>query len=384
MKNISILGATGSIGEQTLDVIRNQKKDFSLIAVAANTNYNKIIDIINEFDPKYVSMMDEISARIVNDYCRKNNLSIEVMSGMDGLTAIASLESVDMVVTSLVGMVGLLPTLCAIRQGKDIAIANKETLVVAGELVMREAEKNKVKILPVDSEHSAIFQCIHGNNIAEVSKIILTASGGPFRGRTMKELQNIPYKEALKHPNWSMGKKISIDSATMMNKGLEVIEAHWLFGKEFDDIDVVVHPQSIIHSMIEYCDGSVVAQLGNADMRLPIQYALNYPKRRESIVHRLSLTSIGKLTFEEPDRNTFKCLDLAYYAGKEGKLMPTILNGANEACVDMYIKGIINFSQIPCIIEECMNKFTYDNDFCIDNIIQTDAKVKEYILKKYN
>ena len=271
MKNISILGATGSIGTQTLDVIRHSNKEINLIGISANSSVNKIIDIINEFSPKYVAMMDEKSAEEVREYCLSNNLNITVYSGIEGLEKIASLEEIEMVVTSVVGMIGLRPTLKSIEAKKDIALANKETLVVAGELVMKKAKEMNVDILPVDSEHSAIFQALNGYTEKDVSKIILTASGGPFRGKNIDFLKNVSVEDALKHPKWNMGQKISIDSATLMNKGLEVIEAHFLFNCPYEDIEVVVHPQSIIHSMVEYKDASVIAQLGSTDMKLTIQ-----------------------------------------------------------------------------------------------------------------
>lgn len=384
MKNISILGATGSIGTQTLDIIRTDSENFKLVAVTANTNYKKIIEIINEFNPKLVAMMDNNSCNIVRSYCSDNNKNIEVLSGIDGLTAAATLSEIDIVVTSVVGMVGLVPTLSAIKCGKDIALANKETLVVGGELVIEEVQNSKVNLLPVDSEHGAIFQCLQGNNRKEVEKLLITASGGPFRGRKRDELFNIPPEAALKHPKWNMGKKISIDSATLMNKGLEVIEAHWLFGIGFDKIQVVVHPESIVHSMVEYCDGSILAQLASTDMRLPIQYALNYPKRARGIVQKLNFYEIGKLSFEKPDMNTFGCLRLAYEAGKKGGNLPTILNGANEASVELFLKNKISFLQIEEIAEECLNKFEYIKKIDIETILDTDQKVKNYVKEKYD
>lgn len=384
MKNISILGVTGSIGTQTLDVIRKHKDDFKLIGISAHTNYIKVIEIIEEFKPTYICITDKETSFRVKEYCSSNGIIVEIFSGIDGMSKISSSEEIDIVVTSVVGMVGLIPTLSAIRSHKTIALANKETLVVAGELVMQEALKNGVSILPVDSEHSAVFQCIQGNANSAIDKIILTASGGPFRGKTAEELSLVTVGDALKHPNWSMGRKITIDSATLMNKGLEVIEAHWLFNKSFNDIKVVVHPQSIIHSMVEFCDGSIMAQLGSADMRLPIQYALNYPARKQSVIKRLDLTEVGNLTFEKPDLGTFKCLKLAYDAGVEGGLLPTILNGANEACVEMFLNNRISFMQIADIIEECMVKFDYNKQVSVENIIDLDSKVREYIIKKYN
>ena len=293
MKNISILGATGSIGTQTLDVIRNSSEKINLIGVSANSSVNKIKEIIIEFNPKYVAMMDKDSAKIIRGFCNDKYPNIQVFDGMEGLIKIASLEEIDTVVTSVVGMIGLKPTMAAIEAKKDIALANKETLVVAGELVMNKAKENNVKILPVDSEHSAIFQSLSGYKNKDIKKILLTASGGPFRGKTMNDLKDVTVKEALKHPKWNMGQKISIDSATLMNKGLEVIEAHFLFDCDYDNIEVIVHPQSIIHSMVEYKDASVIAQLGSPDMRLPIQYALNYPERKEMIANPVNFYKLG-------------------------------------------------------------------------------------------
>ncbi|WP_054199577.1 1-deoxy-D-xylulose-5-phosphate reductoisomerase [Clostridium baratii] len=385
MKNISILGATGSIGTQTLDVIR-KTEGINLIGVTANTSVKMIKEIIDEFSPKYVGMMDENSKNEIDTYVKENNLDIEVLFGMEGLKKIASLEEIDTVVTSIVGMIGLEPTIEAIRHKKDIALANKETLVVAGELVMNEAKKYGVKILPVDSEHSAIFQSLRGNSYESIKKIILTASGGPFRGKTIHDLKNISVAEALNHPNWSMGRKITIDSSTLMNKGLEVIEAHWLFNCDYDNIQVVIHPQSIVHSMVEYVDNSIIAQLGSADMRLPIQYALNYPDRKESVSNGIDFYEISKLTFEKPDMDTFKCLKLAFEAGKHGKLMPTILNGANEEVVQLFLDEKIEYLSIGDIIEQCMEHFKEEakGEVTLENVISLDKKVKEYVRQNYN
>ncbi len=385
MKNISILGATGSIGTQTLDVIR-KSNNINLIGITANTSVDKVKDIIDEFNPKYVGMMDKKSKDEIEKYVKEKKLAINVFEGIEGLNKIASLDEIDTVVTSVVGMIGLEPTINAIRSKKDIALANKETLVVAGELVMKEAKKYGVKILPVDSEHSAIFQSLRGNSIKELKKIILTASGGPFRGKKIEDLKNISLEDALNHPNWSMGRKITIDSSTLMNKGLEVIEAHWLFNCEYDNIQVLVHPQSIIHSMVEYKDNSIIAQLGSADMRLPIQYALNYPSREKSIANGINFYEIANLTFEKPDIETFKCLKLAFQAGKHGKLMPTILNGANEEAVDLYLNKKIKYLQIGDIIEHCMEYFKKEGEgeVTLENVISLDKKVKEYVRKKYS
>jgi 1-deoxy-D-xylulose-5-phosphate reductoisomerase len=383
LKYISILGATGSIGTQTLEVLSQEKDSFYLEGISANKNYDGIIKIINKFAPKYVAVMDGITYTRVDEYCKNSNLSIEVIYGLNGLNKIATLPNVDIVVTSIVGMIGLVPTLNAIRAGKHIALANKETLVVGGELVIAEAKRNNVMILPVDSEHGAIFQCLQGNKTEEVKNIILTASGGPFRGKRIEDLMNVSSSDALKHPKWNMGKKISIDSATLMNKGLEVIEAHWLFDMDYENINVVVHPQSIIHSMVEYKDGSIISQMGTTDMKLPIQYAINYPERHRRVVDRLDFYKIGSLTFEKPDFETFKCLSLAYEAGKIGGTMPAILNGANEVAVELFLRNRIKFLQIANIIEECMNKFTYVSKFTVDDIIETDNVVRQYVYDKY-
>ncbi len=382
MKKLSILGVTGSIGTQALDVIKNSNGELKLIGVTANSSVEKMIKIIEEFDPKYVGMMDKTCAGEIKEYCDKNNKSTIVLSEMKGLNKIASLEGIDIVLTSLVGMIGLEPTLEAIKAKKDIALANKETLVVAGELVMSEAKKNNVKILPVDSEHSAIYQSLRGNDLKTLNKIILTASGGPFRGKKICDLNDISVDDALNHPKWNMGRKISIDSATLMNKGLEVIEAHWLFECDYDNIQVVIHPQSIVHSMVEYCDGSIIAQLGAADMRLPIQYALNYTERKNLIAKTLDFYEVSQLTFEKPDLETFKPLKLAFKAGKQGGLMPTILNGANEAAVALFLDEKIEFLDIFNIIENCMNRFEEETKkpLTLENIIELDKKVKKYVV----
>lgn len=385
MKNISILGATGSIGTQTLDVIRKSCGEIKLIGITANSSVDKVKEIIEEFNPKYVAMMDINSAKEIEEYCIENYPKIKVYSGIEGLIKIAVLEEIDTVVTSVVGMIGLKPTIAAIEAKKDIALANKETLVVAGELVMNKAKEYNVNILPVDSEHSAIFQSLSGYENKDINKILLTASGGPFRGKKLDDLKDVTVKEALKHPKWNMGKKISIDSATLMNKGLEVIEAHFLFDCDYDNIEVVVHPQSIIHSMVEFKDASIIAQLGSPDMRLPIQYALNYPERKEVIAKPLNIFEVGALTFENPDLDTFKCLKFAYEAGKIGGLAPTILNGANEEAVALLLEEKIKFIQIAEIIEECMKVFkeNYYDELTLDNIIELDKKVREYIRNKW-
>ncbi len=385
MKKISILGVTGSIGTQTLDVVRNSD-DIKIIGISANSSTEKMKEIIKEFKPKYVAMMKEECAEELKEFCNENSFEIEVYSGLDGLVKISVLDEIDMVVTSVVGMIGLVPTIKAIKAKKDIALANKETLVVAGELVMKAAEENGVKILPVDSEHSAIYQSLRGNDLSTLKKIILTASGGPFRGKKEEELKEITLEEALNHPNWSMGKKITIDSATLMNKGLEVIEAHWLFNCDYDNIQVVVHPQSIIHSMVEYTDGAIIAELGSADMRLPIQYALNYTERKKEVAKSIDFYEISKLTFEKPDMDTFKCLKIAYEVGKRGGLLPTVLNGANEVAVQLFLDRKIKFLEIAEIIEKTLREFKDEckKELNLDNIIALDKKVRNYVINEYN
>lgn len=386
MKKLSILGVTGSIGTQTLEVIRKSSGLFELIGITANTSVDKIKQIILEFKPKYVGMMDIESSIEISDFCKNNNINTEVYSGIDGLIKIATLKEIDIVVTSVVGMIGLRPTIKAIKAKKDIALANKETLVVAGELVMKAAKENGVKILPVDSEHSAIFQALRGNDTKTLNKIILTASGGPFRGKKLEELNNITVEDAINHPNWSMGKKISVDSATLMNKGLEVIEAHFLFDCPYKDIQVVVHPQSIIHSMVEYNDASIIAQLGSADMKLPIQYALNYTERKERVANPIDFYQIATLNFEKPDIETFRCLKLAYKVGEQGGLMPTILNAANEAAVDLFLNRKIKFLEIVKIIEDSLEDFKteVEKELSLENIIELDRVVRDNIYKRYN
>ncbi|MBU3153794.1 1-deoxy-D-xylulose-5-phosphate reductoisomerase [Clostridium estertheticum] len=384
MKKLTILGVTGSIGTQTLDVIRSDIKNFIIIGISANTNYEKIIPIIEEFKPKYVAMMDEEASLKLKKYCDLNKYSTEILHGLDGLNYISTLTEVDLVVTSVVGMIGLVPTIKAIYAGKDIALANKETLVAAGELVMEAAKKNNVNILPVDSEHGAIFQCLQGNKLENVNKIIITASGGPFRGKSRQELIDIRPEDAIKHPKWNMGKKISVDSSTLMNKGLEVIEAHWLFGIDYENIQVVVHPQSVIHSMVEYIDGSIIAQMSSTDMRLPIQYAINYPKRNIAVIDKLDFYNMSNLTFEKPDSDTFKCLKLALKAGKMGGNMPAIMNAANEVAVELFLDYKIKYLQIEDIIEKCMNKFDHNIKPNLEEILDVDLKVREYVKKNYD
>lgn len=384
LKNISILGGTGSIGTQALDIIRKESEKFKLIAISANNNVNKVIEIIDEFNPKYIAMMDEYAAKKIEEYCRINYKKTQTLKGMEGLIATATLPEVDMVLTSVVGMIGLKPTIEAIRHKKDIALANKETLVVAGDLVMGEAKKYNVKILPVDSEHGAIFQCLQGHKKEDIDKILLTGSGGPFKGRKAEELQEVLPEEALKHPKWNMGRKISIDSATLMNKGLEVIEAHYLFDIDYENIKVIIHPESIIHSMVQYKDGTVISQMSCTDMKLPIQYAMNYPNRGKRLISKLDLFKIKSLNFSEPDMETFKCLKLAFKAGKMKGNMPVILNAANEVAVQLFLEHKIKFLDIGNLVEDSMNYFEYKKNLSIEEIIETDLNVRKYIKNKFN
>ena len=380
MKKISILGSTGSIGTQTLDVIKKYPSDFEAVAISANSNVKMILEQIEEFKPKYAVMYEESKAEELKNLLPKE-CTTEVLSGMEGLKKISSLDEIDVVLTAVVGMIGLVPTMCAIESKKDIALANKETLVTAGELVMKAAKENGVKILPVDSEHSAVFQSLNGENNRDVEKIILTASGGPFRGKKKEDLINITKNEALKHPNWDMGRKISIDSSTLMNKGLEVIEAKWLFGVEAEDIDVVVHPQSIVHSMVQYRDSSVIAQLGCPDMRLPIQYALTYPDRMETDFERLDFRKASQLTFEEPDLETFPCLKLAYECLKAGGTYCAVLNAANEIVVNEFLEDRIGFYDIPKYIKIGLDAHESIENSTLEQILKIDLDTREYVKK---
>lgn len=377
MKNICVLGSTGSIGTQALDVIRKKREEYNLVAISANSSVDLLYEQAMEFRPKYVVVMDKNSYTHLKE--KLGSQDISVIHGMEGLEYISTLKEVDIVLTSIVGMIGLKPTIAAIRSGKTIALANKETLVVGGEIIKEELKNSSSKILPVDSEHSALFQCLIGENPENVNKLILTASGGPFRGKKNLDLLNVTPEMALKHPKWNMGKKISIDSATLMNKALEVIEARWLFNIDYDRIDVVVHPQSIIHSMVEYVDGSIKAQLGVTDMKHPIQYALEYPLRTKTSVGYLDLIRNNNLTFEEPDTDTFKCLELGYKAGRIGGTMPTVLNSANEEAVDMFLKGRIRFLDIQELIEEAMKNHSVEYKYSVDRVIEIERETRNYV-----
>ena len=378
MRKISILGSTGSIGTQTLEVVEILN-DIKVMAITGNSNIRLLEEQARKFQPELVAVMDEKNAEELK--VRLSDMNIRVVSGMDGLVEAATYEGVDTVVTSVVGNVGLKPTFEAIRAGKNIALANKETLVSAGQLVMDLAKKHNIKIYPVDSEHSAIFQSLQGNEGNKIERILLTASGGPFRGKKKEELLKVTAADALKHPNWSMGNKITIDSATLMNKGLEVMEAKWLFGVDVDQIEVLVHPQSIVHSAVEYEDGAIVAQLGEPDMRVPIQYALTYPQRVKNPFPRVDFTKRNNLTFDKPDMETFKCLSLAYRALKTGGTLPAVLNGANEVAVARFLKGDIGFLDIPELIEQTMDAYTVKYDYTLEDLLDADAWAKDYAAK---
>ena len=379
MKKIAILGATGSIGTQTLDIVRAQG-DLQVTAMAAGHNIDLFETQIREFLPHLVSVWEEGDALDLKT--RIADLNVKVVSGMDGLLAVACDPDSEILVTAVVGMIGLQPTVAAIQSGKNIALANKETLVTAGHLIMPMAKEYNVQILPVDSEHSAIFQALNGENSNKIDKILLTASGGPFRGKTREELSKVTLADALKHPNWSMGKKITVDSATLVNKGLEVMEAKWLFGVDLPQIQVVVQPQSVIHSMVQFVDGSIIAQLGTPDMRLPIQYALYYPKRKSLAGDRLDFAALTSITFEAPDTETFRGLALAYEAMKSGGSMPTIYNAANEAAVALFLEEKISYLQITEIIEACMKSCTWIPAPKLTEILSTEAEVREWVAMK--
>lgn len=381
MKKLAILGSTGSIGTQTLDIVKKNEEELQVVAMAAGRNVELFEQQIRKFNPKLVAMADEKAAADLRD--RIADLDVSVMSGMDGLLAVAEYDTAEMLVTAVVGMIGIRPTIAAIQAGKDIALANKETLVTAGHIIMPLAAEKKVKILPVDSEHSAIFQSLEGNRNNKIEKILLTASGGPFRGKSYEELENVTLEDALKHPNWSMGRKITIDSATMINKGLEVMEAKWLFGVPLDKVQVVVHPQSILHSAVEFEDGAVIGQMGVPDMRLPIQYALFYPDRKTLYAEKLDLFSVGNMTFEKPDLETFYGLSLAYDAMRVGGNVPTVFNAANEKAVAKFLAGEIRFLEIPEIISEAMMEVYYKEDPNLDDILDTEQATYEFIESRW-
>lgn len=378
MKKIAILGSTGSIGTQTLDIVREQR-DIQVVAMAAGSNISLLEAQMREFKPSLVSVWDEKKASELRTNTK--DLGIKIVSGMEGLLEVSVIPESEILVTAIVGMLGIRPTIAAIKAGKKIALANKETLVTAGHIIIPLAKEYKVPILPVDSEHSAIFQSLQGAGDNKISRILLTASGGPFRGRKSDDLKNIQVEDALKHPNWSMGRKITIDSSTLVNKGLEVMEAKWLFDVTLDQIQVVVHPQSVIHSAVEYEDGAVIAQLGTPDMRLPIQYALYYPERRNLSGRRLDLFEIADLTFEKPDTDTFRGLALAYLAMEKGGNIPTVYNAANEKAVSLFLDRKISYPEITELIEACMEDAEFIDHPDVDEILWTEAAAYEFIEK---
>lgn len=380
MKKIAILGSTGSIGTQTLEIVRKEP-DLQVVALAAGANVELMEKQVREFRPSLVAMWTEEAAS--NLRVRLGDLPVKIAYGMEGLLEVAVYEESEVLVTAIVGMIGIRPTIAAIEHGKTIALANKETLVTAGHIIMPLAAKKNVSILPVDSEHSAIFQSMHGENRARVERILLTASGGPFRGKTREELASMTVEDALNHPNWSMGKKVTIDSASLVNKGLEVMEAKWLFDVTLEQIQVVVHPQSIIHSAVEYADGGIMAQLGTPDMKLPIQYALFYPDRRPMDTERVDFFRLRQLTFEKPDTDTFRGLWLAFQAARRGGSLPTVFNAANEKAVALFLQKKISFLQIPELIEASMEHHRTIDAPTVEQILEAEAETYEYIKQKF-
>ncbi|MDE6054021.1 MAG: 1-deoxy-D-xylulose-5-phosphate reductoisomerase [Lachnospiraceae bacterium] len=380
MKKIAILGSTGSIGTQTLEIVRDNP-DLQVVGLAAGANIDLLEKQVREFRPGLVSLQSEADCKELK--ARLADIEVQVIPGMEGLLAIAEMEESEILVTAIVGMIGIRPTIAAINRHKDIALANKETLVTAGHIIMPLAEKMGVSILPVDSEHSAIFQSLQGENRDRVSRLLITASGGPFRRRTREDLEHVQREDALRHPNWSMGHKITIDSATLVNKGLEVMEAKWLFDVDLDRIQVVVHPQSIIHSMVEYVDGGIIAQLGTPDMKLPIQYALFYPDRRPMAGKRVDFYELGNITFEKPDMETFTGLKLAMRAATEGGSMPTVFNAANEKAVSLFLNRKIRFLQIPEMIEMCMDSHKKIENPNVEEILKTEQETYDLIQSEF-
>ncbi len=376
MKKIAILGSTGSIGTQTLEVARNNG-DLEITALAAGSNIDLLERQIREFRPPLAAVWTEEKAKELR--IRTADLDVKIVSGMEGLLEVAAQPESEILVTAIVGMIGIRPTIAAMKAGKDIALANKETLVTAGHIIMPLAKEKGVRILPVDSEHSAIFQCLNGENRVQLKKILLTASGGPFRGKKKEELKNVQVEDALKHPNWHMGRKITIDSATLVNKGLEMMEARWLFGVEPDNIQIVVQPKSITHSMVEFVDGAVIAQLGTPDMKLPIQYALYYPERRYLPGDRLDFWTLGQITFEKPDMENFPGLRLAFDAAAAGGSLPTVYNAANERAVAMFLEKKIGFLEIPEIIQSCMEAHRVIPEPTVEQILETEEETYEMI-----
>ena len=380
MRRIAILGSTGSIGTQTLEVVE-QNKDIEVTALAAGSNIRLLEQQIRKFHPRLAAVWSEEKAKELRTAVA--DLDVRIEAGMDGLIAVATEEKAQTVVTAVVGMIGILPTIAAIQAGRDIALANKETLVTAGHLIIPMVKEKGVRLLPVDSEHSAIFQCLNGEHGNRIQKILLTASGGPFRGWTREQMKNIQVEDALKHPNWSMGRKITIDSSTMVNKGLEVMEARWLFGVEMDQVQVVVQPQSVIHSMVEFEDGAVMAQLGTPDMKLPIQYALYYRERRPLAGDRLDFWKLKEIRFEKPDFENFPALSLAYRAGKTGGSLPTVFNAANERAVSMFLNRKIGYLTIVDIIESAMERHQVISDPSVEQILETERETYDYIESRW-
>ncbi len=380
MRRIAILGSTGSIGTQTLEVVE-QNKDIEVTALAAGSNIRLLEQQIRKFHPRLAAVWSEEKAKELRTAVA--DLDVRIEAGMDGMIAVATEEKAQTVVTAVVGMIGILPTIAAIQAGRDIALANKETLVTAGHLIIPMVKEQGVRLLPVDSEHSAIFQCLNGEHGNRIQKILLTASGGPFRGWTREQMKNIQVEDALKHPNWSMGRKITIDSSTMVNKGLEVMEARWLFGVEMDQVQVVVQPQSVIHSMVEFEDGAVMAQLGTPDMKLPIQYALYYPERRPLAGDRLDFWKLKEIRFEKPDFENFPALSLAYRAGKTGGSLPTVFNAANERAVSMFLNRKIGYLTIVDIIESAMERHQVISDPSVEQILETERETYDYIESRW-
>lgn len=372
MKHLSILGSTGSIGTQALEIVKQFPEEFKVVGLSTNKNSELLLKQIKEFKPKAVAIMDKTNVDGLLNFS-----SCQVYSGIEGLNKIASLNEADTVVNSLVGSIGIEPTYNAIKAKKNIALANKETLVAAGSVIMDEVKKNDVSLMPIDSEHSAIFQCLNGENIKEVEKITLTCSGGPFKNFTKEQMENATKEDALKHPTWSMGSKITIDSATLMNKGFEVIEAHWLYGIDYEKIRIVIHPQSIIHSLVEFVDKSVIAQMGLPDMGIPIQYALSYPKRFQNSSKPLDLIQVKSLEFKEPDFEMFPCLKYAYDAGTRGGTLPCVMNAANEAAVHAFLGNKIKFLDIPGLIRKMMDGHDLIKNPSLKDILEADRKVKE-------
>ena len=382
MKNIVILGSTGSIGTNALEIIRNKKEEFKVIGLSANTNYKLIMEQIKEFNPKYVSIGTEEGKEII----KREFPEVEVFVGREGLKRLGQIEEMDIILVAVIGAIGIEATSEAIKLGKRVALANKETMVAGGDYINKLLiEYPKAEIIPVDSEHSAIFQSLMAGKKSQVKNLIITASGGTFRGKKLEDLKDVTVEQALKHPNWSMGRKITVDSSTLVNKGLEVIEAHQLFNIDYDKIKVVVHPQSIVHSLVEYDDNAVIAQFGVTDMKLPIQLAFTYPDRIENqCLDKLDLLKVGNLTFEEPDREVFKGLDLAYKAGKIGKSMPTVLNAANEIAVELFLDKKIKFLDIYKIIEKAMENHKVEEVENLDSILKIDSATRKWVYENYS